>query len=83
MRLYRAGVNLCSRVFRSLCLRGNPLSAELLRDGLGPVVSHQDDVLIWSNTGLTTEQLQQRLLALMDAQCAAVTKSVVVCVLCG
>ncbi len=67
----------------SLDVHGNPLSAGLMRDGRGPVVRHQDDMLKWSNTGLTTEELQQRLLALTDAQCATVTKCVVVCAVCG
>ncbi len=67
----------------SLDVHGNPLSAELMRDGRGPVVLCKDDMLKWSNTGLTTEELQQRLLALTDAQCATVTKCVVVCAVCG
>ncbi len=67
---------MCSRMLCSLQLHGNPLPAELMRDGRGPEVSHQDGVLRWVNTGLTTDELQQRLLALTDAQCAAVTQCV-------
>ncbi len=74
---------MCSRVLHSLQLHGNPLSAELMRGGCGPVVSHQDGVLRWVNTGLATDELQQRLLALADAQCATVTKCVVVCAVGG
>ncbi len=55
-----------------------------MRDGRIPMVSHTNDILKWSNTGFTTDELQQRLLALTDAQCAAVTKCVVVlCVACA
>ncbi len=67
----------------SLDVHGNPLQTELMRDGRGPVVSQKDDMLKWSKTGLTTDELQQRLLALTDAQCATVTKCVVVCAVCG
>ncbi len=70
-------------MLRSLQLRGNPLSAELMRDGRIPMVSHTNDILKWSNTGFTTDELQQRLLALTDAQCATVTKCVVVCAVGG
>ncbi len=70
-------------MLRRLQLHGNPLSAELMHGGRIPVVFHKDDVLRWSNTGLTTEELQQCLLALTDAQCTTVTKCVVVCALCG
>ncbi len=48
-----------------------------MRDGRSPEVSHKDDVLKWVCTGLTTDELQQRLLALTDAECAVVTKCVV------
>ncbi len=54
-----------------------------MRGGRIPVVFHKDDVLRWSNIGLTTDVLQQRLLALKDVQCATVTKCVVVCAACG
>ncbi len=74
---------MCSRVLRSLQLRGNPLPAELMRDGRGPMVLHMGHMLKWSNTGLTTDELQQRLLALTDAQCATVTKCGVVCAAFG
>ncbi len=74
---------MCSPVLCSLQLRGNPVSAELMHGGRIPVVFHKDGLLRWSNTGLTTDELQQRLLALTDAQCATVTKCVVVCALCG
>ncbi len=73
---------MCSRI-HSLDVHGNPLSAELMRDGRGPKVLRKDGVLRRSNTGLTTEELQQCLLALTDAQCATVTKCVVVCAVCG
>ncbi len=43
-----------------------------------PRVIQKYDELAWINTGLTTDELQQRLLALTDAQCATVTKCVVV-----
>ncbi len=38
------------------------------------MVWHKGSVLHWVNTGLTTEELELRLLALTDAQCAAITK---------
>ncbi len=64
----------------SLALHGNPLSAEWIRGTFSPEMSHHNGALKWVNTGLTTDELQQRLLALTDAQCATVTKCVVVCV---
>ncbi len=67
-----------SRVLRRLHLQGNRLSAEWMRDGRCPVVLRKDGVLKWVNTKLTTGELQQRLLALTDEQCATVTKCVVV-----
>ncbi len=74
---------MCSRVLCSLQLQGNSLSAEFMRDGRSPEVYHKDGALKWVNTKLTTDELQQRLLALTDAQCATVTKCVVVCAMCG
>ncbi len=49
-----------------------------MRDGRSSGVFRKDDMLRWVNTGLTTVELQQRLLALTDEQCATVTKCVVV-----
>ncbi len=83
VRLHRDACELFAHACRSLQLHGNPLSAELMRDGRMPVVCHQDGVLKWVNNGLTTDEMQQRLLALTDAQCAAVTQCVAVCAACG
>ncbi len=68
-----------THALRSLKLHGNPLSAELKRGGRPPLVLLRDDALTWVNVGLTTDELEQRLLALTDAQCARVTKYVAVC----
>ncbi len=83
MRLHCDECELCTHARRSLQLHGNPLPAELMRGGRIPEVSYKNDMLKWSNIGLTSAELQQRLLALTDAQCAAVTKCVSVCAVCG
>ncbi len=55
--------------------RGEP-SADTAQARRG-FVRQKYDELAWVGTGLTTDELQRRLLALTDAQCAAVTKCVV------
>ncbi len=52
--------------------RVEPVAGET-RDGRA-VVRHKHVVLMWACAGLTTADLEQRLLALSDTQCCAVTK---------
>ncbi len=64
-------------VSHSLDLHGNPLPAEMVQHNRYPLVLLKSGVAQWSGLGLTTDELERRVLALTDAECASITKYVV------
>ncbi len=59
---------MCVHVSHSLQLHGNPIRGRV------PLVMHKNGTICWVNLGLSTAELEQRVLALTDGQCARIVK---------